>query len=546
MVMVTSCWVSPTVVTVNVSVSVSPAIERLHGGVAVVQRVDPQPGGGERIAAVAVGARCRADRRPGVVRIVEVGGAQIAGRSGCAGVTVVELARLHHRAGHRAGDVGGVVGAVDGDGHQLLGAANREDRKRIGQRLPDIARLHGGIVVVQRVGPDAGLRQRVGAELAPQRRVDGDPGVVRIVDVGRVQIARRGRGARCAVIDAAGLGHRPVGGADDHCGVVPAVDGDGHRLLGAVRCHRREGVDQRLARIERLHVRIAVVQRVGPQPGGGERVAAVAAAVGADRSPGVVRIVVDVGGIEVAGRGGRTVGVCDTAGLDHRPGEGAADHCGVVPAVDGDGHQLLGAVDRRGGERVGQRLPDIERLHGRIVVVQRVGPHPGCVDRERAVGACGREADHLPGIVRIVDIDGIEVPGIGRRARRSVGNTAGLHHRAGGVADDHRRDRVSLDVARRRGVARRVGRRDAGIHRQVRIRQQPAARNVDAEHAAGRGAGVGDAVHRQGNDVAVRDVAADRAGHRNRGVHRLRRVDDVVAVMASRIMLATGATVSTV
>ena len=98
-----------------------PAIEPLNGGVAVVQRVDPQPGGGERIAAVAIGARCRrADRGPGVVRIVEVGGAQIAGRSGRAGVTVVELARLHHRAGHRAGDVGGVVGAVDGDGHQLL------------------------------------------------------------------------------------------------------------------------------------------------------------------------------------------------------------------------------------------------------------------------------------------------------------------------------------------------------------------------------------------------------------------------------------------
>ena len=193
-----------------------PDIEPLNGGVAVVQRVDPQPGGGERIAAVATGADGRrADGRPGVVRIVEVGGAQIAGRSGRAGVTVVELARLHHRAGHRAGDVGGVVGAVDGDGHQLLGAADREDRKRIGQRLPVIACLHGGIVVVQRVGPDAGLRQRVGAELAPQRRVDGDPEVVGIVDVGGVQIARRGRGARCAVIDAAGLDHRAGGSAAD-------------------------------------------------------------------------------------------------------------------------------------------------------------------------------------------------------------------------------------------------------------------------------------------------------------------------------------------
>ena len=75
-------------------------------------------------------------------------------------------------------------------------------------------------------------------------------------------------------------------------------------------------------------------------------------------------------------------------------------------------------------------------------------------------------------------------PVIGRRARRSVGNTAGLHHRAGGVADDHRRDRVSLVGGRRRGVARRVGRRDAGMHRQVRIRHQVAARNVDAEREA--------------------------------------------------------------
>ena len=344
MVMVTSCWVSPTVVTVNVSVSVSPAIERLHGGVAVVQRVDPQPGGGERIAAVAVGARCRADRRPGVVRIVEVGGAQIAGRSGCAGVTVVELARLHHRAGHRAGDVGGVVGAVDGDGHQLLGAANREDRKRIGQRLPDIARLHGGIVVVQRVGPDAGLRQRVGAELAPQRRVDGDPEVGGIVDVGGIEVAGIGRRARCAVIDAAGLDHRAGHRAGDGGGVVGAVDGDGHRLLGAIRCHRREGVDQRLARIERLHRRIVVVQRVGPQPGDGERERAVGACGReADLLPG--NRIVDVG-IQIPGVGRyarRAVG--DTAGLDHRAGGFADDRCRVVGAVDGDGHDLGGAVD---------------------------------------------------------------------------------------------------------------------------------------------------------------------------------------------------------
>ena len=379
----------------------------------------------------------RADRRPGVVRIVEVGGAQIAGRSGRAGVTVVELARLHHRAGHRAGDVGGVVGAVDGDGHQLLGAADREGRKRIGQRLPDIARLHGGIVVVQRVGPDAGLRQRVGAELAPQRRVDGDPEVVGIVDVGGVQIAGRGRGARCAVIDAAGLGHRPGGGAADHWRRRCAVDGDGHQLLGAVRCHRREGVGQRLARIERLHGRIVVVQRVGPQPGGGERVAAVAAcgreADLPPRRPDRRNVGIQIPGVGRYAR--RAVG--DTAGLDHRAGGIATDHCRVVGAVDGDGHDLGGAVRCHRREGVDQRIARIERLHGRIGVVQRVGPQPGGGERERAVGACGREADLLPGIVRIVDVGEIEVAGRSRRARRSVGNTAGLDHRAGGFAADH-------------------------------------------------------------------------------------------------------------
>ena len=93
--------------------------------------------------------------------------------------------------------------------------------------------------------------------------------------------------------------------------------------------------------------------------------------------------------LQIAGRGGRARrSVGDAAGLDHRPVGDAADHGGVVGAVDGDGHDLLGgAVDRGGGERVGQRLPDIERLHGRIVVVQRVGPDPGRCQRVGAVAA---------------------------------------------------------------------------------------------------------------------------------------------------------------
>ena len=46
----------------------------------------------------------------------------------------------------------------------------------------------------------------------------------------------------------------------------------------------------------------------------------------------------------------------------------------------------------------------------------------------------------------------------------------------------HRVDRVSLVVGRRGGVARRVGRRDAGMH--VGVGRKIAARNVDAERQA--------------------------------------------------------------
>ena len=90
-------------------------------------------------------------------------------------------------------------------------------------------------------------------------------------------------------------------------------------------------------------------------------------------------------------------------------------------------------------KRVGQDIARIERLHGRIVVVQRVGPVAIRCQRvaAEATGTDGRRDDGRPGVVRIVDVGEIEVAGIGRRARRSVGNTAGLDHRPGGLAGDH-------------------------------------------------------------------------------------------------------------
>ena len=133
---------------------------------------------------------------------------------------------------------------------------------------------------------------------------------------------------------------------------LAAVDGDGHQLLGAVRCHRREGVGQRLARIERLHGRIAVVQRVGPHPGGGERVAcrrclavgkltasqATGSSTSASRSP----VSVGMPGVPLA-----TPPASTTV-----PVVSPTDRCRVVGAVDGDGHELRGAVDRGGAVNV--------------------------------------------------------------------------------------------------------------------------------------------------------------------------------------------------
>jgi hypothetical protein len=92
--------------------------------------------------------------------------------------------------------------------------------------------LHGGVGVVERVGPYPGGGELVAAEAvgARGRRTDRIPGVARVVHVRGVEIAGRGRCSRCAVIDTAGLDRSPRGVAADHRGVVAAVDGDADNL----------------------------------------------------------------------------------------------------------------------------------------------------------------------------------------------------------------------------------------------------------------------------------------------------------------------------
>ena len=171
-------------------------IERLHRGIAVVERVGPHPGRCQRVGAVAVGAGGRrADRRPGVGGLstsaasrspVAVGMPGVPLATPPASITVPVISPLITAASLAPVMVMVTTCAVPSTVVTV---------KRVGQRAAGVERLHRGIAVVERVGPHAGRCQRVGAVAAGAggRRADRGPGVGRIVDVGGVEIAGRDR-----------------------------------------------------------------------------------------------------------------------------------------------------------------------------------------------------------------------------------------------------------------------------------------------------------------------------------------------------------------
>src|SRR5206468_1712776 len=105
-------------------------------------------------------------------------------------------------------------------------------------------------------------------------------------------------------------------------------------------------------------------------------------------------------------------GVGNAAGFHHGAARGAADDGRVVGAVDRDGDDLLGAVDRGDRERVGQMIADVERLNRAAAVIQRVGPGPGGGHLVGAVAVVGGRAGrrYREGVGRVVDV------GVGQRA----------------------------------------------------------------------------------------------------------------------------------
>ena len=272
------------------------------------------------------------------------------------------------------------------------------------------------------------------------------------------------------------------------------MEGDGQRLVDIgpelVGDPRGVGLGDRLAFGQRLGRGEAVVEGVGPQPGGVDRDAAVGGARRAVDRPGEGGAGIDVGGGELAAGGdhaGDRGAVILAAGLGHRAGqrgEGVGDDGDVVGAVEGDGQRC-----RRGrpvavlddvGECVRRRRALRQRLRIRVRIVERVAVAAVGVDGHRAVGAGDGTADvarhavdrrHRLGVTR-VDIgvvgehvaDGCRVAGI-----RGVAKVdPGLDDRVPGIGVGHRHRTIvgagngHYDVERRRSVERRHGQRFRG------------------------------------------------------------------------------------
>ena len=144
-----------------------------------------------------------------------------------------------------------IVGAMDDDVDLPRGAVHRMHGEVFGHSVPGLQRLHGGVVVVEGVGPGAaGGDGEAAINGAGRNRLEQVGGVV---DVGGGQHAGDDRRAGRGVAGAAGFHHDARDVARDHRGVVGAVDGDGDLPRGAVRRMHREGFRQRVPGIERLH-----------------------------------------------------------------------------------------------------------------------------------------------------------------------------------------------------------------------------------------------------------------------------------------------------
>ena len=298
--------------------------------------------------------------------------------------------------------------------------------------LAVIERLDVRGAVVERVCPLAGLiecKRAIGASAVndrPRRRRV-------VINVGGGQLT--GRGQRRVFSYGAGAG------AANYWRIVGSGDVDGHGLIRngtlIVGDLHRESVTRLLVCLQRLDVRGAVVERVGPLAGLIDRQRAIGAGA-AGNGPCFGRALIDIGGGQLAGRRQRRVFLDQT-------GAGAGDDRRVVGAGNIDGHGLIGdcalVVSDLHREGVGDGLTLCQRLNVRSGVVDRVGPLAGRIDRQRTVGA-GAIGDRPGSCGVVINIGRMQLTG--RRQRRvfldAAGRNAGNHRGVVGTvhSDDDR------------------------------------------------------------------------------------------------------------
>ena len=208
----------------------------------------------------------------------------------------------------------------------------------------------------------------------------------------------------------------------DHGGIIGTRDGDGDVMGRAIKRVYRDRISHGGAGGQGLHVRIGIVERVGPVACRIDGYGAIAANRRTRREQFLTGV--DVGDCQRAGYGFRHATVFgDIAGID------TADHGGIIGAVDGDGDVVGGAVNGRYGHGVGQCGTGRQCLHIRIGIVEGVCPIAVGVDCCRPVGAHRRPVGEQ--FLTGVNVRYGQGAGHGFRGAAVFNDAAGVH-----TADD--------------------------------------------------------------------------------------------------------------
>ena len=331
-----------------------------------VKREGPGTRGGKGEGAIGRGRGGGPCQTGGLARVHIAGGELARGGQRPRHRAIRPFAGFFHRAKIAAGgrcDLGIVIGAGDGDLHRRLGAIDRCEGERFGQRLPGRKGLNVGVGVVQVVGPVPCIRHGIGAigRLFLVKRIEQRLALINLGD---------GQGARGGQVRL--FGHAAITRLlpGDHRRVIGAGDGDVYRRRGAIGGGEGERFCQRIPGPQGLNRGVGVVKRVGPFTRRVHGIGAVADDLVHKRLEDRFTA------IDIRHRKGARGGAVLCAILGHAaitrllPG----DLGRVIGAGDGDVHRRRGAIGGGEGERVGQGLPGGKGLNRGIVVVQAVGP----------------------------------------------------------------------------------------------------------------------------------------------------------------------------